>query len=97
MKEFIEYIVKHLVDNPEEVFISEVVGEKTVVYELRVGPADIGNVIGKRGRIVKSIQTILVAAAAKQKNKRPLLEVLKDDNRNQTDTDSDVNQGSGLV
>ncbi len=77
MKEFIEYIVKHLVDKPEEVFISEVVGERTIVYELRVGSGDIGNVIGKRGRIVRSIQTLLSAVSAKQKRKKPLLEILK--------------------
>ncbi|UCE05443.1 MAG: KH domain-containing protein [bacterium] len=77
MKEFIEYIVKHLVDKPEEVFISEIVGERTVVYELRVWRGDIGNVIGKRGRIVRSIQTLLNAASAKARTKKPLLEVLK--------------------
>jgi len=77
MREFLEYIVKHLVDKPEEVFISEVVGEKIVVYELKVSPGDIGNVIGKRGQIVKSIQTLLTAVSANKKTKRPLLEVLK--------------------
>lgn len=82
MKEFIEYIVKHLVDNPEEVIVSEVVGEKTVVYELKVEHDDIGNVIGRGGRIVRSIQTLLVAASAKSKKKRPLLEVLKEKREN---------------
>jgi predicted RNA-binding protein YlqC (UPF0109 family) len=82
MKEFIEYIVKHLVDKPEEVFISEIVGEKIVVYELKVGHGDIGNVIGKRGRIVRSIQTLLNAVSAKNRNKKPLLEVLKKERAN---------------
>lgn len=82
MKEFIEYIVKHLVDKPEEVFISEIVGEKIVVYELKVGRGDIGNVIGKRGRIVRSIQTLLNAVSAKNRNKKPLLEVLKQEKAN---------------
>ncbi len=77
MKEFIEYIVKHLVDKPEEVFVSEIVGERIVVYEVRVGRGDLGNVIGKQGRIVKSIQTLLTAASATKKTKRPLLEILK--------------------
>lgn len=77
MKELLEHIVKRLVDKPDEVFISEIAGEKTVVYELRVNYSDIGNVIGKRGRIVRSIQTLLNAASAKNKSKRPLLEVLK--------------------
>ena len=46
MKEFVEYIVKHLVDNPEAVSVSEVVGETTVVYELKVDQPDMGKVIG---------------------------------------------------
>lgn len=82
MKEFIEYIVKHLVDEPEEVFISEVVGERTIVYELKVGRNDIGNVIGKRGRIVRSMQTIVTAVSAKKKCKKPLLEILKQEKPN---------------
>jgi predicted RNA-binding protein YlqC (UPF0109 family) len=77
MKNFIEYIVKELVDKPDEVVISEVVGERTVVYELKVAHGDIGNVIGRRGRIVRSIQTLVSAISAKQKNKKPMLEVLK--------------------
>lgn len=77
MKEFIEYIVKHLVDKPEEVVISEIVGEKTVVYELKVERNDIGSVIGRRGRIVRSIQTLLNAVSAKNRNKKPILEILK--------------------
>jgi len=77
MKEFIEYIVKHLVDKPEEIFISEVVGERTIVYELRVGTGDIGNVIGTKGRIVRSIQTLASAVSAKEKTKKPLIEILK--------------------
>ena len=47
MKEFVEYVVKHLVDNPEEVKVSEVFGETTVVYELKVAQPDMGKVIGK--------------------------------------------------
>ena len=78
MKEFIEYIVKHLVDKPEEVVITEIVGEKTIVYELKVEQNDIGNVIGRRGRIVRSIQTLLNAVSAKNKNKKPILEILKE-------------------
>jgi len=88
MKEFLEYIVKNLVDKPDEVFISEIVGEKTVVYELRVARSDIGNVIGRRGRIVRSIQTLLSAASAKNRSKRPLLEVLKQEKENLRDKDA---------
>jgi len=77
MKEFIEYIVKHLVDKPGEVVISEIVGERTVVYELKVDQNDIGSVIGRRGRIVRSIQTLINAVSAKNKAKKPILEILK--------------------
>lgn len=77
MRTFVEYIVKHLVDKPDEISITEVVGEKTIVYELRVAQNDIGNVIGKKGRIVRSIQTLLNAASAKNRNKKPILEILK--------------------
>ena len=77
MKEFIEYIVKHLVDKPEEVIVNEIIGERIVVYELKVWRDDLGKVIGKQGRIVKSIQTLLTAAAATKKTKRPILEILK--------------------
>lgn len=79
MKEFIEYIVKHLVDKPEEVVITEIVGEKTVVYELKVEQNDIGSVIGRKGRIVRSLQTLINAVSAKNKNKKPILEILKEE------------------
>ncbi|MCI0494868.1 KH domain-containing protein [candidate division KSB1 bacterium] len=82
MREFVEYIVTRLVDEPGEIVISEVVGEKTVVYELRVAQDDIGNVIGKKGRIVRSIQTLLNAVSAKNKKKKPILEILKQPKQN---------------
>jgi len=76
MKEFIEYIVKNLVDNPDAVSVSEVEGSRTTVYELRVGEGDLGKVIGKEGKTAKSIRTILAAAAARQ-GKRAVLEILE--------------------
>lgn len=76
MKEFIEFIVKHLVDNPDEVQINEVDGERTVVFELRVGQGDMGKVIGRRGQTAKSIRTLLAAASAKL-GKRSVLEILE--------------------
>ena len=76
MKEFIEYIVKNLVDNPDEVSVVEVEGTRTTVYELRVGEGDLGKVIGKEGKTAKSIRTILSAAAARQ-GKRAVLEILE--------------------
>jgi predicted RNA-binding protein YlqC (UPF0109 family) len=76
MKEFLEFIVKHLVDKPNEVQINEVDGERTVVYELRVGQGDMGKVIGKHGKTAKSIRTLLAAASAKA-GKRAVLEILE--------------------
>ncbi|KAA3661261.1 MAG: KH domain-containing protein [Calditrichaeota bacterium] len=76
MKEFLLFIVKHLVDNPEAVIVNEIDGERTVVYELRVGQGDMGKVIGKRGQTAKSIRTLLAAASAKT-GKRAVLEILE--------------------
>ncbi|MDZ7288610.1 MAG: KH domain-containing protein [candidate division KSB1 bacterium] len=76
MKEFIEFIIKHLVDKPNEVQVNEVDGERTVVYELRVGQGDMGKVIGKHGKTAKSIRTLLAAASAKS-GKRAVLEILE--------------------
>jgi len=76
MREFVEYIAKHLVDNPDDVKVSEVEGERTTVYELRVGDGDLGKVIGKRGQTAKSIRTLLGAASAKS-GKRAVLEILE--------------------
>ncbi len=76
MKEFIEYIVKNLVDNPDDVSVVEIEGSRTTVYELRVGQGDLGKVIGKEGKTAKSIRTILSAAAARQ-GKRAVLEILE--------------------
>jgi len=76
MKEFIEYIVKHLVDKPDEVVVNGIEGERTIVYELRVGDGDMGKVIGRRGQTAKSIRTLLAAASAKN-GKRAVLEILE--------------------
>jgi len=76
MKEFIEFIAKHLVDNPEAVDVTEVEGEKTTVYELRVGDGDLGKVIGRKGQTAKSMRTLLAAASAKR-GKRAVLEILE--------------------
>jgi predicted RNA-binding protein YlqC (UPF0109 family) len=76
MKEFVEFIAKHLVDRPEAVEVKEVEGEKTMVYELRVGEGDLGKVIGRKGQTAKSIRTLLTAASAKR-GKRAVLEILE--------------------
>ncbi|UCG92786.1 MAG: KH domain-containing protein [candidate division WOR-3 bacterium] len=76
LKELIEYIVKALVDNPEKVEVNEIAGEKSIIYELKVGEGDLGKVIGKEGRTAKAVRTIITAAAMKQ-GKRTVLEILE--------------------
>jgi uncharacterized protein len=76
VKEFVESIIKALVDNPEAVVLNEIEGERTTVFEVRVGPGDMGKVIGKGGQTAKAIRTILMAISAK-KGKRAQLEILE--------------------
>ena len=69
LKELVEYLAKSLVDRPEEVQVTEVGGEQTIVYELRVAKEDMGKVIGKQGRIAKAIRTVVKAAATRENKK----------------------------
>ena len=78
MKEFIETIVKQLVDKPDDVNVSPVEQDDTIIYELTVGDGDYGKVIGKRGRNVSAIRTILFAINAKEGGKRARLELMDD-------------------
>lgn len=76
MKEVLEAIAKSLVDNPDEVNVTEIVNEDgTVTLELRVAPADMGKVIGKQGRIAKAIRTV-VKAAASNENKKVSVDII---------------------
>ena len=76
MKDLIEYIAKALVDQPDQVKVSEVEGEKTSVIELTVSKEDLGKVIGKQGRTARAIRTILSAASTKIR-KRSVLEIIE--------------------
>jgi uncharacterized protein len=76
MKELIEYIAKVLVDNPDDVRVTELEGKQTSVIELRVAKEDLGKVIGKQGRTARAMRTILGAASTKIK-KRSVLEILE--------------------
>lgn len=69
LKQLIEYLVKALVDEPEQVDIQEVPGEEATTYEVRVAPDDLGKVIGKQGRIANALRTVAKAAAMKEKKK----------------------------
>lgn len=66
MKELLEFIARSLVDNPDAVSVTAVEGEGSLVLQLRVDQPDIGKVIGKQGRIAKSIRTIVQSAAVKE-------------------------------
>ena len=66
MEELLAFLAKSLVDHPEDVSVKKVDGENSVVYELRVNDDDMGKVIGKQGRIAKSIRTIIKAASSKE-------------------------------
>jgi uncharacterized protein len=74
-KDLVDYMVKSLVDHPDQVEIHEVEGEKSTILELRVTKEDIGKVIGKHGRIARAIRTIINASATKS-GKRVVLEIL---------------------
>ena len=76
MKELIEFIVKALVDDPASIDVTEVIGDKIIIYELRTAKTDIGKVIGKRGRTAGAIRTILNAVSARQ-GKRAVLEIIE--------------------
>ena len=76
MKELIKHIAQSLVDNPDKVEVTEIIGEQASVIELRVAKEDLGKVIGKQGRTAQSIRTILSAASAKV-HKRAGLEILE--------------------
>ena len=76
MKDLISYIAKALVDNPEEVGVTEIEGEQTSVIELKVAKNDLGKVIGKQGRTARAMRTILSVASTKV-NKRSVLEIIE--------------------
>ncbi len=76
MKSLVEYIAKALVDNPDQVSVSEVSGDQTSVLELKVAKEDLGKVIGKQGRSARAMRTILSAASTKLK-RRTVLEIIE--------------------
>lgn len=78
MKELVETLVKHLVDQPEQVEVKQIEGERVIVLEVRVAPGDLGKVIGRGGRIANALRTVVKAAATKQ-GKKVNLEILDED------------------
>jgi uncharacterized protein len=76
MKELLELIARALVDYPEDVYVNEVEGERSIILELRVSKEDMGKVIGKQGRIAKAIRSVVKAAAVKD-NKKVVVEIVQ--------------------
>lgn len=74
MKELVEVIAKALVENPDEVAVTESVKDDEIVLELTVAPSDMGKVIGKQGRIAKAIRSVVKAAASKE-DKKVIVEI----------------------
>jgi uncharacterized protein len=66
VKEVLEYVARALVDDPDAVEVTEVAGERSVILQLKVAPDDMGKVIGKRGRTVKAIRSLVRAAGSRQ-------------------------------
>ncbi|WP_063564661.1 KH domain-containing protein [Paenibacillus sp. O199] len=75
MEELVSIIAKALVDHPEDVAVRTVEKDRLVVYELTVHPDDVGKVIGKQGRIAKSLRTVVTSAAVKM-DKRVTVDIL---------------------
>lgn len=74
MKELVEVIAKALVENPDEVVVTESVKDDETVIELSVAPADMGKVIGKQGRIANAIRSVVKAASSKE-DKKVIVEI----------------------
>ncbi|MGI6175302.1 MAG: KH domain-containing protein [Christensenellales bacterium] len=75
MDELVKYIAQNLVDDPEQVQVDLVEGDRQVVIELRVAPEDMGKVIGKQGRIAKAIRSIVKVASARE-NKKYVVDII---------------------
>lgn len=74
-RDLVEFIAKSLVDDPSQVHVSEIHGETSIILELRVGPEDMGRVIGRGGRTANAMRTLVRVLAAKQ-GKRVVLEIV---------------------
>ena len=77
MKEMLETIIKTIVDSPDKVKIDIAETENTNIYELHVGEGEVGMVIGKKGKNVGAIRTLLSAATSREGSKRSILEIIE--------------------
>jgi predicted RNA-binding protein YlqC (UPF0109 family) len=85
MKEFVAYIVKNLVDHPDKVKINEIGGTQTLIIELSVEKSDIGKIIGKKGKTINAIRTLLMSVASRN-GIRVNLEILEENYRPESPT-----------
>jgi predicted RNA-binding protein YlqC (UPF0109 family) len=76
IKELVDYVVKSLVDDPTEVFVTEVISGSDVIVEVRVAPTDMGRVIGRNGKVINAIRTLAQMVAAREA-KRAQLEIVE--------------------
>jgi predicted RNA-binding protein YlqC (UPF0109 family) len=76
IKELVEYLTKLIVDNTEDVEVGEKSGEKTMVFEIRVNKQDFGKILGKHGKNIQAIRTLVNAVSAKA-GKRSTIEVIE--------------------
>jgi uncharacterized protein len=74
MREFLEFVARHLVDHPDAVTFAEEERENRIIFTLSVDPLDVGKVIGKKGRTAQAMRTLLSAVAAKE-GRRAILEI----------------------
>lgn len=75
MREFIEYIAKHLVDQPDAVQLEQVEQDNKIILKLKVGEKEVGKIIGRKGRTARALRTLLTAVAAKE-GKKATLEII---------------------
>lgn len=75
MKELLLYIAQNLVDNPDQVTVTETKKDDEIVFEIRAGKTDMGKIIGRQGRIIKEIRT-LMRSVAKRQGKRISVEIV---------------------
>jgi hypothetical protein len=79
MRDLVEFLVRALVDEPDAVRVEELDDNGDIVIEVRVGPDDLGRVIGREGRVANAIRTLAKAAATAQGEGRVLVEIIEDD------------------
>lgn len=93
MKEFVAYIVKNLVDHRDQVSIRETEGSQALIIELTVEKTDIGKVIGKRGRTIRAIRTLLMSVASRH-GVRVSLEVIEEGRRISTEQEEMIDESN---